>query len=151
MTAAPRLSDDALVLLERVRAMGDLARNYKSVHMRNKLGWNKARLKAAEVELRMSPFAGQFRPRDRKQIPQRIRESVMSRDGWCCQVCGNPATHSAPLTIGHHPVPYSRGGSDHPSNLRTECAPCNFRLADEESPGPARLEALSPRTGGSDE
>jgi 5-methylcytosine-specific restriction endonuclease McrA len=49
----------------------------------------------------------------------RIRKLVLLRDGFTCQTCGKPAT------CVDHIRPLARGGSDHPSNLRASCGPCN--------------------------
>lgn len=58
---------------------------------------------------------------------RRIRAAVLRRDDYRCQApaptgvaCGRPAT-----TAGHI-VPRDQGGTDHPDNLRAECAPCNY-------------------------
>lgn len=61
-----------------------------------------------------------------------VRRQVHDRDKNRCLVCGIGKGEEYPeypgrkarLTIGHY-VPKERGGTDDPSNLRTECAICN--------------------------
>lgn len=59
---------------------------------------------------------------DRRAIPKSIRIFVMERDGWACVLCG--VGHA--LTLDHI-QPYSKGGSDEPSNLRVLCRSCNSK------------------------
>ena len=68
----------------------------------------------------------------RPYIPKSVRLAVYERDGHACGICGT----SERLTLDHiHP--FSDGGSDQPSNLRTLCHSCNSRrgagrVSDEE-------------------
>lgn len=66
--------------------------------------------------------------RKRKQTSRMIRPSdrffVLSRDRYTCQYCGAKAPHVT-LHIDHV-VPYSKGGTSDPSNLKTACADCNL-------------------------
>lgn len=48
-----------------------------------------------------------------------LRTTILDRDNRTCQTCGNYATHI------DHIQPISRGGTNHPSNLRALCAHCN--------------------------
>ncbi|WP_081871909.1 HNH endonuclease [Nocardia otitidiscaviarum] len=57
---------------------------------------------------------------ERAPIDRITRVGVYARDGWKCQWCG--AAHHLELD---HIVPWSAGGSDSPSNLRTLCKSCN--------------------------
>jgi hypothetical protein len=50
----------------------------------------------------------------------KIRHTVLHRDAFICQYCGDAATHV------DHVMPRSRGGSDDLANLVAACAPCNF-------------------------
>jgi len=52
---------------------------------------------------------------------RRTRAAILDRDRWRCQLCGRPAT-----TVGHIRARRD-GGDDRWSNLRAECAPCNYR------------------------
>lgn len=57
---------------------------------------------------------------------------IYDRDGWRCQLCGEPVdmvadtTHPSAPTLDHI-VPRSRGGSDDPDNLRLTHRGCNAR------------------------
>lgn len=63
-------------------------------------------------------------------LSQRVRASVLERDGYRCRLCGRAGGEQWPdgdivtLTIGHI-VPQARGGAHDASNLRTECSRCN--------------------------
>lgn len=61
---------------------------------------------------------------------QATRIAVAERDNWTCQepTCGTRLTEAI-LEIDHI-VPRARGGTDHPSNLRALCRPCNRRKGD---------------------
>lgn len=56
----------------------------------------------------------------RHPIKPDVRAAIYERDGHQCVTCGA----SEPLQIDHI-FPWSRGGTDEPSNLQTLCAPCN--------------------------
>lgn len=59
-------------------------------------------------------------PLQRRPIPASLRGAVYERDGYQCVFCGNDAF----LTLDHI-WPYSKGGADEMSNLRTLCRSCN--------------------------
>lgn len=46
------------------------------------------------------------------------RARILKHDAHC-YICGAPATQT------DHVVPVARGGTDHPSNLKPICWPCN--------------------------
>lgn len=56
----------------------------------------------------------------RQPINPETRAAIYERDGYRCRSCGA----SEPLQIDHI-YPWSKGGTDEPSNLQTLCAPCN--------------------------
>jgi hypothetical protein len=56
----------------------------------------------------------------RAPIPLSTRIEVFTRDGFACVECGA----SERLQLDHR-YPWSRGGSDDPSNLQTLCGSCN--------------------------
>ncbi len=68
------------------------------------------------------PLWGWDRSDYRRKIPARVRELVYRRDGHTCVDCGS----TEDLTLDHI-YPWSLGGSDHQSNLRTLCRTCNAR------------------------
>ncbi|ALN14370.1 hypothetical protein ASQ49_02765 [Acidipropionibacterium acidipropionici] len=57
------------------------------------------------------------------------RWAIYARDGWTCQICGLPVPTDAEFHVGEasldHIVPWSRGGSDNPENLRLVHRFCN--------------------------
>jgi len=63
-----------------------------------------------------------------KQVPNRLeqqdyqelREHVLRRDGWRCQLCGSMTN----LEV-HHKQFRSHGGADHERNLITLCFDCH--------------------------
>ena len=58
----------------------------------------------------------------RGRIPRWARELVFARDGGRCVLCGS---FERPQL--DHITPWSRGGSDLPSNLQVLCQPCNIQ------------------------
>lgn len=69
-------------------------------------------------------------PSPRFRISPTLRTSIYERDGWVCQLCGDPVDpDAAPRTRGYasldHVIPRSRGGSDEASNLRLAHMGCN--------------------------
>lgn len=58
----------------------------------------------------------------RGAVPQKYRDIVFKHDNYRCVHCGARSG----LTFGHI-VPWIFGGSNEPSNGRTECLPCNVR------------------------
>ncbi|WP_425313196.1 HNH endonuclease [Microbacterium esteraromaticum] len=57
---------------------------------------------------------------------------IYDRDGWRCQLCGDPVdmtadTHAPTAPTLDHITPRSRGGSDDPKNLRLAHRGCNAR------------------------
>ncbi len=46
-----------------------------------------------------------------------LRKQIIARDGGLCAFCGLPGTLDDPISVDHI-IPRSKGGTDHPSNLR---------------------------------
>lgn len=75
---------------------------------------------------------------EREPIPLIVRLSLYARDGKRCRECG---LKHADLELDHI-RPWSAGGGDHTSNLRTLCQPCNQKrsnyqdAAEERPPAP---------------
>lgn len=61
---------------------------------------------------------------ERAEIPWDVRRAVYRRDGWRCKFCGR-SWRETQLDLDHI-VPWSAGGPDHGSNLRTLCHDCNI-------------------------
>lgn len=63
----------------------------------------------------------------RQPIGKRLRFQIFNRDDFTCTYCGR----SAPEVVLHvdHIWPLARGGSNHPSNLKTACKDCNLGKA----------------------
>lgn len=59
-------------------------------------------------------------PLGRRVIHPNVRRYVMKRDEFACVECGSDEALSL-----DHIYPYSKGGSDEPSNLRVLCQSCN--------------------------
>lgn len=66
-----------------------------------------------------------IRSGEREEIPRYVRAAVYIRDGYTCCICG--------LWLKDldknldHVIPWSAGGSNASTNLRTSCPPCNER------------------------
>ncbi len=56
---------------------------------------------------------------------QRLRERVLRRDGWRCQLCGSGTNLEA-----HHQTFRSHSGEDSGDNLITVCNDCHSSLHD---------------------
>ena len=62
--------------------------------------------------------------RKRKTIKPKLRFDILERDKYTCQSCGATPQDGASLEIDHI-LPFSKGGSDDPSNLQVLCRECN--------------------------
>lgn len=60
---------------------------------------------------------------DEYQYRQQIHPSILERDDYTCQECGECSDEHG-LRV-HHIVPRSDGGTDAPDNLSTLCAHCH--------------------------
>lgn len=73
---------------------------------------------------------GVWRVRGRRPLSRAVRESVFLRDNGECQYCWTPLTRHDPQLPTHyhadHVVPWIRGGSDEPENLKAACKACNL-------------------------
>ena len=59
-------------------------------------------------------------------IRKEKRLAIYLRDGLACAYCGQSIEDGAKLTLDHL-KPYSKGGSNAPTNLVTCCALCNSK------------------------
>jgi 5-methylcytosine-specific restriction protein A len=71
---------------------------------------------------------------------RKVRRYVLARDGYVCQIRGPRCAGVA--TTADHVVAVTFGGSDHPSNLRAACAPCNYGAGAALASRAGRLGAL---------
>jgi len=67
--------------------------------------------------------AKQDKEKRSRHIPPSVRVSVLHRDSYKCVFCGRSAK-AVQLEVDHI-VPFSKGGSNDPSNLQTLCFDCN--------------------------
>lgn len=81
---------------------------------------------ASKLAASMKRRPGKSEIKTRPKIPAALRRSILERDGFSCQHCA--ATEK--LCVDHI-VPWSKGGSDDPTNLQILCAPCNSRKGDK--------------------
>lgn len=58
---------------------------------------------------------------DRQPIPKHVRVAVLMRDEFTCRLCWRQGGR---MEIDHI-IPWSAGGSDDPTNLRSCCYECN--------------------------
>lgn len=70
------------------------------------------------------------RKRARSQMTDKLRYSILKRDGFRCKICGRTAADGVKLHIDHI-IPVSKGGESTPDNLRTLCETCNLGKGDE--------------------
>lgn len=66
---------------------------------------------------------------------RRTRALVLNRDRHQCRLQLDGCTRAAEHV--DHVIPRSKGGTDHPSNLRAACAPCNLTRGTDPDPDPA--------------
>src|SRR3989338_243602 len=74
-------------------------------------------------------------------ISIRLRNDILERNGYTCQLCGNGPNDPDPFNLGRkvrlhidHVVPASQGGSDTKDNLRVLCSICNHTRANIQTP-----------------
>ena len=66
----------------------------------------------------------------RAQMSDKLRYSILKRDGFRCKICGRSAEDGVKLHVDHI-IPVSKGGKTTPDNLRTLCDQCNLGKSDE--------------------
>jgi 5-methylcytosine-specific restriction endonuclease McrA len=77
----------------------------------------------------------------RKPMPRWLRGWIIDRDDATCYLCGLSCwPHEIHID---HVVPVSRGGDDHPSNLRVACRTCNMRKGKKMATDPPRMRTPS--------
>lgn len=68
--------------------------------------------------------------RARSQMTDKLRYTILKRDGFRCVLCGHGRDDGAQLEVDHI-FPVSKGGETVPKNLRTLCKECNRGKRDE--------------------
>jgi hypothetical protein len=64
--------------------------------------------------------------RTKREISERLRFSVLLRDGFRCQSCGRSPLKSPGIELQvDHIVPWSKGGETTADNLQAKCEACN--------------------------
>ena len=66
----------------------------------------------------------------RKLMTKKLREKIMVRDNYTCQICGVYMPDERGLEIDHI-VPVSKGGKTIPDNLQVLCSECNRRKSNK--------------------
>ena len=66
----------------------------------------------------------------RKLMTHKLRQRIMERDNYTCQMCGKYMPDEVGLHIDHI-VPISKGGKTVESNLRVLCSKCNGHKSDK--------------------
>lgn len=91
--------------------------SYQSISERFK------RLEAIGFECTLSEFHA---ANQRKMMTPDLREKIMRRDNFTCQICGKYMPDGVGLHIDHI-IPVAKGGKSVPSNLQVLCSKCNGR------------------------
>jgi hypothetical protein len=64
---------------------------------------------------------------DRRDIPLKLRLSVLKRDNFRCVLCGRSPAKDIGVDLHlDHIIPFSKGGKTEIDNLQTLCADCNL-------------------------
>lgn len=63
---------------------------------------------------------------ERRKMTTKLREMIMVRDNYTCQICGKYMPDTVGLEIDHI-IPVSKGGKTEVNNLRVLCSRCNRR------------------------
>lgn len=66
----------------------------------------------------------------RKMVTRELREEIMRRDNYTCQICGKYMPDEVGLQVDHI-IPIAKGGKSVVSNLRVLCSKCNGSKSDK--------------------
>lgn len=89
-----------------------------------------ARFLALQANLLWQGSEERRRQKARAQMTDKLRYSILKRDGFRCQLCGRTAEDGVKLHVDHI-IPVSKGGETTWNNLRTLCNECNQGKRDE--------------------
>ncbi len=78
-------------------------------------------LKAINYECTLKEYNSK---NQRKLMTKKLRQQIITRDNYTCQICGKYMPDEIGLHIDHI-VPISKGGKTVPSNLQVLCSKCN--------------------------
>lgn len=62
----------------------------------------------------------------RSLMTKNLRQQIIERDNYTCQVCGKKMFDGVGLQVDHI-IPIAKGGKTIPSNLQVLCSKCNSR------------------------
>lgn len=71
-----------------------------------------------------------FEENQRKLMTSKLRDKIMERDNYTCQICGRYMPDKFGIHIDHI-IPVSKGGKTVESNLRVLCSSCNLHKSDK--------------------
>ena len=84
-----------------------------------------------------------------RNISPKVRNEILERNGFTCQLCGAGAQDPDPINRSRtvrlhidHIVPVSQGGTDNPTNLRVLCSTCNEGKSNIEIPSESAKNLL---------
>lgn len=70
--------------------------------------------------------------RERNKMNAKVRERILMRDNYTCQICGLSRKDEPHLALHvDHIVPVSKGGKTIDSNLQCLCWQCNLKKSDK--------------------
>lgn len=70
--------------------------------------------------------------RERNKMTAKVRERILARDNYTCQICGLSRKDEPHLALHvDHIVPVSKGGKTIDSNLQCLCWQCNLKKSDK--------------------
>ncbi len=124
----------------RYRQRNYIKTSYQVDNLSDKFGCNyqflrerKDKLAAINYECPLNVYHAK---NQRKLMTKELRQQIMERDNYTCQICGRYMPDKFGLHIDHI-IPVSKGGKTIPSNLQVLCSKCNGqksnRLPDEKS------------------
>jgi 5-methylcytosine-specific restriction endonuclease McrA len=80
-----------------------------------------------EVTIQNVPTPKATKRRTSRNISDRMRFRILSRDGFTCQSCGSSPIKERDVELHvDHILPWSKGGETEEKNLQTKCKQCNL-------------------------